>query len=81
MAEVVTLYKSNYRDPVSALRKIADEIERGEYGEVGCVGIALLGETFEVFGAGPDSAGYSVAAVFHAGLVRLTSSIERRGRD
>jgi hypothetical protein len=27
MAEIITLFESNYRSPVSALRKIADEIE------------------------------------------------------
>lgn len=81
VAEVVILQESNYRDPVATLRLIADEIEAGEYGEVGCVGIAILGNTLEVFGAGPDSDGTSVAAVLHAGFMRLVGAIERHGRE
>lgn len=81
VAEVATLYESNYRDPVAVLRGLADEIEAGDYGEVGCIGVALLGDTFEVFGAGPDSDGTSVAAVLHAGFMRLVGAIERHGRE
>jgi hypothetical protein len=50
MAEVVTLYQNNFRDPVFSLRAIADEIDEGKYGEVGCVGIVVMGDTTEVFG-------------------------------
>ena len=32
---VVQLYDSNHRDPVATLRRIADEIEAGQYGDVG----------------------------------------------
>ena len=77
---VVTLYESNYRDPAATLRKIADEIDAGEYGEVGCLGVVLLGDTLEVFGAGPDSDGTSVAVVLQAAAMRLTSAVERHGR-
>jgi hypothetical protein len=77
---VVTLFESNYRDPVASLRRLADEIEAGDFGEVGCIGIALLGDTMEVFGAGPDSDGTSVATVLHAGTMRLTKAVERHGR-
>lgn len=78
---VVQLYESNYRDPVAALRRIADEIERGEYGEVGCVGVVVLGDTMEVFGAGEDSEGPSVALLLHAGFMRLSKSIEQHGKS
>lgn len=78
-AEVVTLYESNLRDPVAALRKIADEIERGDYGDIGCLAVALLGDTFEVFGAGPDSEGPSVSVLLQAGQMRIARSIEQHG--
>ena len=79
--KVVTLRDSNYRDPVATLRSIADKIEAGAYGAVGCVAVALLGDTMEVFGAGPDSDGSSVAVLLHAGFLRLSDAVERHGRE
>ena len=76
---VVTLHESNFRDPAATLRKIADEIEAGRYGAVGCVGLALLGDTMEVFGAGIDSEAPSVALLLHAGFLRLSRSVEEHG--
>ena len=78
---VVTLCDSNYRDPVATLRKIADAIEAGEYGEVGCAGLVILGDTTEVFGMGQDSEAPSVAMLLHAGFMRLVSAVEGHGRD
>lgn len=80
-AEVITLYETNFREPVATLRKIADEIERGEYGEVGCLAVALLGDTFEVFGAGVDSDGPAVSTLLQAGVTRIVNSIETHGRE
>jgi len=81
VAEVTTLYASNYRDPVSALREIAQEIEDGAYGRVGCVGVVLLGTTLEVFGAGPDSEGPSVVCALQAGAMKLLQPMVDQGRD
>lgn len=78
--KVVTLHETNFRDAAATLRIIADEIDAGAYGAVGCVAVALLGDTMEVFGAGPDSDGSSVALLLHAGFVRLSKSIEEHGR-
>jgi hypothetical protein len=78
MAEVVTLYQNNFRDPVFSLRAIADEIDEGKYGEVGCVGIVVMGDTTEVFGAGPDSEGPSVATLLYAGFLKLISPMIER---
>lgn len=79
-AEVISLYETNYRDAVATLRVIADEIEAGKFGEVGCIGVALLGDTMEVFGAGADSEAPSVAMLLHAGFMSLSRSIEEHGR-
>jgi len=79
-AEIVSLYESNFRDPIATLRKIADQIEAGEFGDVGCIAVALLGDTMEVFGAGEDSEAPSVAMLLHAGFVRLSNSVEQHGR-
>lgn len=78
--KVVTLQDSNFRDPVATLRKIADEIESGNYGEIGTVGVVLLGNTMEVFGFGADSEAPSVALLLHAGFMRLSKSIEEHGQ-
>lgn len=78
--KVIQLHESNYRDPVATLRIIADAIESGKYGDVGCVGVCLLGDTMEVFGMGRDSEASSTAMLLHAGFMRLAQSLEQHGR-
>lgn len=78
---VVELPTSAIHDPVGMLRRLADDIEAGSYGEVGTVAVAVVGDTLEVFGGGPDSAGPTVALVFNAAILRLARSIERHGRE
>ena len=77
---VVTLHESNFRDPVATLRKIADDIEGGVHGEVGSVGVVILGNTMEVFGFGEDSEAPSIALLLHAGFMRLSKAIEEHGK-
>lgn len=80
LAEVTTLYETNMRDPVATLRKIADDIEAGVYGEVGTVGVALIGDTMECFGGGSDSEAPSVGLLFHAAFSRMSNAIESHGK-
>jgi hypothetical protein len=75
-AEIVTLYKSNIRDVPGTLREVADEIERGDYGDVSTLGVAVMGDRLEVFGAGDDSLGPSVALLFNAAALRIARAIE-----
>lgn len=79
-AELHVLQDSNYRQIGPTLREIAADIEAGRYGEVGSVAVVLLGSTMEVFGAGPDSEGPSIALMLHAGFLRLSRAIEEHGR-
>jgi len=79
IAEVVTLYDSNTRDPMATLRKIADYIEKGEYGAVGSLGLVLLGDKMEVFGMGDDAEAPSIALLLHAGFMRLSKAVEEHG--
>ena len=53
LAEVKTLYESNYRDVPKTLRLIADEIEAGKHGEV-IEGIVVIHSAngVECFGQG-----------------------------
>ena len=78
-AEVVQLRKSNFRDAAATLRVLADEIEDGVYGKVGCVGVVVLGDKLSVFGMGKDSEASSVALVLHAGFMRLSKAVEEHG--
>lgn len=78
--KLVELQSHNFREVVPTLRAIADQIETGKWGEIGCCGIVLLGDTMEVFGMGPDSEGPSVAVLLHSGFLRLSKAIEEHGR-
>lgn len=79
-AQLVVLHGTNFRDPVKTLRIIADGIEAGEYGAVGCVGLVLLGDKCEVFGMGEDAEAPSVALLLHAGFAKLSRAVEEHGQ-
>lgn len=77
MAELVSLYPSNYRDPVATLRYLADQIEKGDHGDVRQVVVVLRrhadSEPLCIFGMGPDSsiaADAMLLAAGHAWIVR-----------
>lgn len=78
--KVVTIHDSNYRDTVKTLRLIADQIEAGQFGAVGCCAVVILGDRLEVFGMGPDSDGAAVHLVLCAGVARLQSTLLEHGR-
>ncbi len=80
VAEVVQLQASNFRDPAATLRVIAEKIEAGTYGPVGCVAVVILGDEMHVSGAGEDAEAPSVAMLLHAGFMRLSRSVEEHGR-
>ena len=66
----------DYRDPVRMLRNLADDIEAGVFGDVGCVAVAALGSAgLEVFGGGRDSTRAMVALSLQAGANRLTNAL------
>lgn len=78
--KVVQLYESNIRDPAATLRKIADEIEAGDFGPVGCAALVILGDTMEVFSMGEDSEAPAAGMLLHAGFMRLSKYIEEHGK-
>lgn len=75
LAEVRELYRSNYRDAPATLRNIADGIERGDYGSVQCVAVAMLGSDLEVFACGEDSEADRAGMVLYAGFQKLMQRI------
>ncbi len=76
MGTVTQLYEGNYRDPVFALRRLADQIEQGHLGAVSCVGVVSLGYRVEVRGFGPNADDATLALLLHSGFMRLSQQIE-----
>lgn len=77
----VDIRPAEYRDPVHFLRNLADEIEKGQHGDVSTLAVALLtegaedGSPFAAFGGGRNSDIYRVAAAFGAAQLRLLNLI------
>lgn len=65
-----------YKDPVKMLRNLANDIEKGKYGEVTCIAIATFGDDgLQVFGGGDDSGGPTIAMVFQAASMKMCQSL------
>lgn len=77
---VVPFPRANLQDVSAVLRAIADEIDSGAYGEIGTMGIAILGDRFECFSAGEESTGPAVCVLFQAAIQRMSRFTERHGR-
>lgn len=50
--KVVQYPNANLRDAPAVLRAIADQVERGDFGDVGEVAVVLAGDSLNVFGFG-----------------------------
>lgn len=74
---VVDIKPPEYKDPVTLLRNIADEIEKGQHGKVNTIAIAMFVEEAEyeeplaMFGGGRDSDMYHVVAAYGAAQLKL----------
>lgn len=78
LAEVKTLYASNASQVAETLRKNADAIERGEYGQVRCAVMVIVGgndvENIDVFGMGNTNFWDSLG-VLQGGISKLNRMI------
>lgn len=78
LAEVKTIYESNASQVAETLRKNADDIERGAYGDVRCAVMVIVGgegiETVEVFGLGKTNFWDSLG-VLQGGISKLNRMI------
>lgn len=68
-ADIITLNKTNFRDTVATLRRLADEIEGGAHGEVHMLAIAMHHlendePQLTTFGFGPGAEGDYAAVLF-----------------
>jgi len=81
MTSLHVIHDSTLRDHVAKLRELADSIEAGNYGEVGCVAVVVLGQQCTVLGFGPDSEAPSVGMLLHAGFLQLSQSLANHGEE
>jgi hypothetical protein len=78
----VDIQPAEYRDPVIFLRTLAEEIEKGQRGDVTTLAVALLTEGAEngsplaTFGGGRNSDLYRVAATFGAAQLYLLNTMQ-----
>jgi hypothetical protein len=70
----------DYKDPVKALRNLADDIEAGRFGEVGSCGVVIFGDEMHVYGSGADSGACTIALLFSAAAHRFAAEIEAHGK-
>ena len=78
--DVHTLYPSNFRDVPATLRHLAKRIENGEFGEILCCTVGLLGDTLEVFGMGTEADPMTCGMVHQAAAHQFIYEIQVRGR-
>ena len=73
----VDIKPPEYKDPVNFLRNLADEIEKGQHGDVSTLAIALLTDGAETkyplvtFGGGRNSDIHHVSSAFGAAQILL----------
>lgn len=78
--KVVNFPVPDYREPVKALRNLADQIEAGDFGKVTSCGVVVFGDKMSIFGYGADSEAPTIALLFSAAAQRFAREIEEHGR-
>ena len=71
---VVQLQSSNFRDVPATLRKIADSIESGDFGDVHDACLILDADSIDVFHAGGGDVSDAIM-LMNCGIAKLTSTI------
>lgn len=73
---VVELKRPDYFDTVKALRNLADDIEKGEYGEVLTCAVAISSqEGGSYFGSGPVSDFATIYLTFGRAMAAMANGI------
>ncbi|UVK96466.1 hypothetical protein [Pseudomonas sp. B21-048] len=75
--KIVEFKREGWRDAVSTLRKIADDLESGERGtcSVGVIGMRTESGRIDVFGFGPKADDMQSLALFRLGEQKLIEII------
>lgn len=74
-AELVVLRETNVLDVPATLRKIADGIEAGEFGEAVACTVVLDAHSLEVFYMGSGEAGPNAHLLLHAGAAKMLQRV------
>jgi len=71
--KVVEFKREDWRDPVRTLRKLADDLESGQFGTCKVGVLAMMNEAGEVkaFGFGPTADDLQALALFRLGEQKL----------
>lgn len=80
MTEIVKFPIDSLADVSKHLRLLSDRIEAGEYGEIGCCAISMLGDELYVFSYGPESEVGAAALTLMAGVNFLTKPLLEHGK-
>lgn len=80
MTEIVKFPVDTLADVPKHLRALADRIECGEYGEIGCCAISMLGNELFVFSYGSESEAGAAALTLMAGIDFLTKPLLEHGK-
>lgn len=75
VAEVVSIRDYTLRDIPAVLRKIADQIESGEFPNATACAVVVSGEELDVCLAGDVSSPGDAHMLLHAGMLRLADSL------
>jgi hypothetical protein len=78
--KVVTMRDHSLREVSAMLRQTAENIDAGQYGEIGTCAMVLFGDKINVFGFGPDASGPTVHIVLCAGAAELQQSLRDHGK-
>lgn len=82
LADVTTLYETNFRNIPETLRVIAEQIESGELGEIKEGALVIFGNRLEVFGLGAANYdGGSTHLLLTAGANKLANTVVYYGAD
>ncbi len=72
LAEVKSIYSTNFRQVAATLRVIADGLDKGEYGEVTEAAVVMkVPDGIDMFGLGAGQTGATTALLFHAAAIKM----------
>lgn len=76
MTNLVVMRETNLLDVPATLRRIADEVERGDFGKIGGAVLVLDGTpTLEVFYMGTGESGPNAHLLLHCGMAKMVVKV------
>lgn len=75
MTTVTLLREVTLQDIPAQLRRLADDLERGEYGQANGAAVVLDAAHLEIFYWGTGEAAPNAHLLFHAGAAKMMSAV------